>query len=99
MDNTIATRLKAVLNSKDFVDVGKNACAALGCKESSLRDALKRLEAEGYNIHRVKFSQEGTDRVTVYKVLSKPDTSWTEAREAVHAGGLVPVDLLSRLEV
>lgn len=83
-----ADALKGQLESKPYLDVGKGTHLYMGVSETKLRTALAMLKDEGYNIHPVKLPQLGTDKMTTFKVLTKGDIPWSEAKNAVVGGQL-----------
>lgn len=70
--------LRDQVAEKKYIDVGKGVELHLGISHEKLRDARKLLEAEGYKLHYVPIEQLGTGKNTTLKVLSKPDTPYSE---------------------
>ena len=80
--------LKAELENKPFLDVGKGTNLYMGISDTKLRVSLSMLKDEGYEVHPVKLPQLGTDKMTTYRVLAKPGTPWIDAKNAVTEGRL-----------
>lgn len=70
--------LRAQVESKKYVDVGKGVELHLGISHEKLRDARRLLEDEGYTLHYVPVEQLGTGKSTTLKVLAAPDTTYSE---------------------
>lgn len=84
-----AAVLKSRVNEYDYIDVGKGSEEYLGISSTSMNNALKILENEGYTIHEVPVEQMGTGKITKIKVLAKPGVEWREV--AQHKGDIKPV--------
>lgn len=82
----ISNLLKEHVMAKEWVDVGKGNELYLGVSDVKLRSAISALKDEGYKVHLVKLPQLGTDKLTEYKILGKPNTTWGEARRALVSG-------------
>jgi hypothetical protein len=83
--------LKAEVERKPFLDVGKGINLYMGISDTKLRTSLAMLKDEGYEVHSVKLPQLGTDKLTTYRVLAKPGTPWADSRKAVIEGRLKTV--------
>lgn len=83
-----AEKLKQEVEEKGYLDVGKGNHLYLGVSDTKFRTALAMLNEEGYNVYPMRIPQLGTDKLTNYRVLTKPGTEWGEMREAVLAGKL-----------
>lgn len=83
-----ADALKAQVETKEFLDVGKGEHLYMGVTATKMKTALSRLQDEGYMVHPVKIRQLGTDKMTNTLVLTKPGVTWKEARDAVNRGEL-----------
>lgn len=72
--------LKDELKTKRFLDVGVGAEHHLngGISKGKLATAVKKLEDEGYAVHRVQVDQLGTDKKTTIKVLAPPGTTYVD---------------------
>lgn len=76
---TTAASLKRQVDEKKFVDVGSGNENYFGVSAPRLTTALAILKDEGYQVHRVKVDQMGTNHQTEYKVLCPPGTTQKEA--------------------
>lgn len=83
-----AESLKQELETKPFLDVGKGTHLYKGVSFTKFNTALSMLKDEGYNVHPFRLPQLGTGKMTPYKVLTKGNVSWHEARDAVKRGEL-----------
>lgn len=70
--------LKEEMKSKRFLDIGEGTENSMGISETKLKAAVAILEAEGYEVHRVKALQLGTGHETNMKVLVPPGTTYKE---------------------
>lgn len=70
--------LRAQVEKKKYVDVGKGVELHMGISSEKLRDARRLLEDEGYTLHYVKVEQLGTGKSTTLKVLAAPGTTYSE---------------------
>lgn len=71
-----ADELKKILDSKDsgMIDVGTGVERELGISNEKMKTALYMLEAEGYNVYKIRVpqaTQKGQGTIT--KILAKPD--------------------------
>lgn len=80
--------LKAEVEKKQFLDVGKGEHLYLGISFTKFNTAVAMLQDEGYEVHSIKVPQLGTGKMTNYKVLAKPGVTWNETRLAVNRGEL-----------
>lgn len=78
--------LKNELKTHEYLDVGKGTEKILNVSQTKLRNALTMLQAEGYVVHKIKFLQTNTDKVTIIKVLTNSQKSWAYAKLAVNLG-------------
>lgn len=85
---TTADVLKNHLAKKEFLDVGKGTHLYMGVSDVKLKTALAVLKEEGHEIYSIKLPQLGTDKMTTYKILTKPGVTWAETRAALLAGKL-----------
>lgn len=81
-----ANRLKAEVEEKGFLDVGKGNELYLGVADSKFRSALAMLKDEGYNVYPMNVPQLGTDKDTKMKVLTKEGVTYKEAIDAKNEG-------------
>jgi DNA-binding CsgD family transcriptional regulator len=70
--------LKDQVAKKGYIDIGTGVERHLGISDTKLRTAVARLEEEGYKKHYVQVEQLGTGQKTTVKVLTKPDTPYSE---------------------
>lgn len=82
-------RLKAMVEDHPFRDVGKGNELYMGISATKLNTALSLLKDEGYEVHPVKGPQLGTGKLTEYKILCPPGTTWKEARDALNRGDIL----------
>lgn len=86
----VAEKIKEVLHqdpSPDAIlDVGFGTHLFMGISETRLRTALSSLRDEGYEQYSIKLPQLGTDKMTDYKILTKPGVTWHDARAALAEG-------------
>ena len=83
-----AERIKQELEKKEFLDVGAGNNLHIGVHKTKFNIALAHLRDEGYGIWTVKLPQGGTGEMTNIRVLTKPDVTWKQARDAVFEGKL-----------
>ena len=81
-----ANQLKAEVEKKEFLDVGKGTELYMGVAESKLRSAVAMLKDEGYKVYNMDVDQLGTDKATKMRVLTKEDKSFTDAIRAKNEG-------------
>lgn len=74
----LARRLREEVDVKGSLDVGKGAEKHLDVSMPKLIAALHVLKNEGYEILYISFSQVGTDKKTVVKVLATPGTTYKD---------------------
>jgi hypothetical protein len=87
--------LRAQVEQKKYVDVGKGVELHLGISHEKLRDARKILQDEGYTLHYLTVEQLGTGKNTTLKVLAAPGTTFQEVlknRDAIQPAGLKSTD-------
>jgi 2'-5' RNA ligase/biotin operon repressor len=77
---TTANMLRDQLDKKQYLDVGKGVENQLGISSNQLAVAVSMLREEGYSFHYVKEKQLGTGKETLFKVLAKPDVTYSEVR-------------------
>jgi hypothetical protein len=73
-----SSMLKAEVDQKGFLDVGKGVENYVGVSATRLETAVGMLRAEGYELHEVKVKQLGTGHETRMKVLTPPGTTQKE---------------------
>lgn len=82
-----ANTLKEQVEEKKYLDVGLGTHLHMGITDTKLRTAVAMLRDEGYNLHNnIKLPQAGTDKLTTFKILTKGDVPWKEAKDAVVNG-------------
>lgn len=77
MDN-IVEALEKTVKKKKYVDVGKGTEACLNITASKLDQALFILQQKGYHVEKLKMEQLGTGHYTNLRVLTAPETSYSE---------------------
>ncbi|QJD49814.1 helix-turn-helix DNA-binding domain protein [Streptomyces phage ClubPenguin] len=70
--------LRQQVAEKKFIDVGKGVELHRGISAEKLKAAVKVLETEGYEVHKIKVRQLGTGKDTQVKVLCPPGTTFGE---------------------
>lgn len=82
-----AELLKQTADKNRYIDVGAGVDVTLGVSATTLKNALKVLEEQGYQIHNVNVPSVGLPgKFTIVKVLGTPDTEW---KEVVNDVGLI----------
>lgn len=79
-----ADQLKKLVDKGKYVDVSAGSNFYIlgnGITESKMDDALKMLKDEGYHIENIKVRQQGTDHETKFRVLTRPDVTYSELYE------------------
>ena len=76
--NSTSEMLKDQLKSKRFLDVGAGVEHHLGMSKTKLGTAVKKLQDEGYTVHRVQVDQLGTGKKTTIKVLAPAGTEYRD---------------------
>lgn len=76
-----ANMLRQRVNEDKYIDIGKGTANQLGISETKLGNARAILESEGYVVHRVPVKQVGTGHETTVKVLTPPNTKWSEVMQ------------------
>ena len=77
MDN-IVEALEKTVKKKKYVDVGKGTEACLNITASKLDQALFILQQKGYHVEKLKMEQLGTGHYTNLRVLTAPETSYSD---------------------
>lgn len=73
-----AKLLKDRVDQYKYIDVGKGSEEYLGISSTSMGNALKMLEKEGYTIHEIPVEQLGNGKITKVKVVAGPGVEWRE---------------------
>jgi len=66
------------VDEKTYVDFGAGTANHLGVSNERLGTAIAVLKEEGYKVHYIKTEQMGTGKFTSLKVLTPPDTPWSD---------------------
>lgn len=85
-----AEMLRKNVDEHDIVDIGKGVSQGLGISPERLRAAASLLRDEGYASHNVPVRQPGTNNFTTQMVMTKPGTTFGEARrmtDRIHTMG------------
>lgn len=84
----IASHLKEQNKEKPYLDVGLGEHLHLGVTLTKFNTALAMLKDEGYHVHDISVPQQNlAGQNTHVKVLTHPNVTWKEAREAVIVRG------------
>ncbi|MBR2248801.1 MAG: helix-turn-helix domain-containing protein [Bacilli bacterium] len=84
VDNT-TKMLKAAVDQKQFVDVGRSAELLAGVTRTRLKTAIAALKDQGYELHYINARQIAMPgQKTGIMVLCPPGTTYTEANKAVN---------------
>ena len=78
ISESTANMLKAEVEKKKYLDVGKGIEGQIGVSRTRLDTALIGLEEEGYKIHFIQTEQMGTGKSTSIRVLTKGDVLYPE---------------------
>lgn len=81
--DTIANTIKANVDSKGYIDIGKGVNLDVGCNENKFKTAVTKLIEEGYERYYAKVEQLGTGHNTDLIVLCPPGTSYTKFNEDI----------------
>lgn len=87
--------LRAQVADKKYVDVGKGVELYMGVSHEKLRDSVRLLEKEGYVTHYLTVPQLGNDKKTTLKVLTAPETTFSEVlknRDLIQPASLKSLD-------
>lgn len=79
-----ANMLKSEVADKKYVDVGRGTeshIGSLGISKERLNTAVSILKEDGYQTHRIKRPQIGTQFDTDFKVLVAPGVTWKEVQQ------------------
>lgn len=76
--DAIVEALKETVGKKKYVDVGKGTEACLNITQSKLDQALFILQQQGYHVEKLKMEQLGTGHYTNLRVLTAPETEYSE---------------------
>ena len=71
--------LKSAVDDKKYVDVGGGVEKYLGVSEQKMKNAVLIMEEQGYKVHKVKVRQQGTEKQTTIRILTKDDVPYGEA--------------------
>lgn len=80
IDTTIDA-LKQNVENKTYIDVGKGTNIDLNVTETCMKNAIRSLTDDGYQLYHVKVQQLGTGKYTDVKVLCPPGTTYQELME------------------
>ncbi len=73
-----ANALREAVEKQGPIDVGGGTESALGVTETMKKNAVSLLEAEGYNVYKVRTYQLGTGKQTTIQVLAPKDMSFAD---------------------
>ena len=71
-----AKLLKDFVDEHGYVDIGAGVELYLGCSDTMLKNAVAKLEQEGYKKQYYKIDQMGTDHKTTIMALAAPDAPY-----------------------
>jgi DNA-binding CsgD family transcriptional regulator len=86
--------LRSQVDKHGFIDVGKGTELHMNVSAEKLKAARSVLEDEGYKLHYLDVEQLGTGKMTKFKVLTKPGTTFKELLE--NRDKIIPAQLRSR---
>lgn len=75
---TTANVLREKVTPESYIDIGAGTERHMGISAEKLKNAVAILEEEGYKTQYVKVPQLGTGKFTTHKILTPPDTSYSE---------------------
>lgn len=70
--------LKDQIKEKTYLDVGAGVENYIGVSKPALGNAIAVLQEEGYKLQYLQVEQQGTGKKTTIKVLTPPDTTYSE---------------------
>lgn len=70
--------LRAKIDSGAYLDVGAGVEQMLGISTTQLKNAIAKLESEGYTLERVQVDQLTTPNKTTFRVLAPPGTTYAD---------------------
>jgi hypothetical protein len=76
--NATSNMLKAEVAKHKYIDVGVGVEYSIGVSNTKLKTAIATLKDEGYNLYYIKVPQLGTTKETTVKVLTAPETTYSE---------------------
>lgn len=77
----VADKLRAAVDERGFIDVGKGVETGLGVTRTRLDTAVTKLEGEGYKVfNNIEVLQIGTGKNTTFKVLGPPGSEWKDVQ-------------------
>lgn len=76
-----AGMLRAQVEKKKYIDVGKGVEVHMAISYEKLKSAVSLLKDEGYTLHYLDVEQLGTGKKTKMKILAPPGTPWKEVRD------------------
>lgn len=77
-----ADMLRNEIKKNGMTDIGRGMSNRLGISETKLKTAIRYLQLEGYVIHNIPISQNGTAKSTTMQVICPPGTTWPDAVKA-----------------
>lgn len=72
----VSDAIREAVDSKGYVDIGKDVERYLGINPSNMKAAVAILKDEGYQVWYKKAAQLGTGKETTFMVLAKPDADY-----------------------
>ena len=75
---TVSDMLKSEVDGKGYIDIGTGVENHLGISSTKLNTAVAMLREQGYEVHYLKQTQQGTGKQTNLKVLAPPGTTYGE---------------------
>lgn len=79
--SNISEQLRSRISENSYVDISAGSEAWLGITKNRLANAVKQLEAEGYEVHETYIKQMTADKSTTVKVLCPPNTDPNEVHK------------------
>jgi DNA-binding CsgD family transcriptional regulator len=76
--SNVADALRSRTDEVQYLDIGEGVEQHIGINRTKMNAAIKMLQDEGYQVQYVKTLQQGTGKYTSIKVLTPPNTSYSE---------------------
>lgn len=75
---TTSEMLRRQVAEKTYIDIGSGVENHIGVSDTRLNTAVSMLKEEGYKVHYLRVEQVGTGKLTTFKILAGPDSTWSE---------------------
>lgn len=70
--------LRSAVDEKRYVDVGGGVEKYLGVSEQKMKNAVLIMEEQGYKVSKIRQRQQGTEKQTTIRILTKEDVPYGE---------------------